>query len=210
MNFGILLHGGADSNKRRRTRKRAYNKQEEEEILKTIEQAACSGFDVLNHDYNPIINRGKNNNACAAVDAVELAVAIMEDSGVFNAGIIGSCLTSDGAMEMDASIMNGKDLSAGCVGMVQNIQNPIKLARFVMERTDHVMLVSDGVIQLAKLFDIEIKYRRPTELNLKKYSSYMKDNNYNKRMIKKEWPKNHKLLFSSLTKFKFSLNITEQ
>jgi L-asparaginase / beta-aspartyl-peptidase len=52
----------------------------------------------------------------------------MEDSGAFNAGVIGSCLTSDGEMEMDASIMNGKDLSAGCVGMVQNIQNPIKLA----------------------------------------------------------------------------------
>jgi L-asparaginase / beta-aspartyl-peptidase len=109
-------------------------------------------------------------------------------------------------MEMDASIMNGKDLSACCVGMVQNIQNPIKLARLVMERTDHVTLVSDGVIQLAKLFDIEIKYRRPTERNLNKYNSYIKkDSNYNKKMIKKEWPKNHKLLFpSSVTKFKFS------
>jgi isoaspartyl peptidase/L-asparaginase-like protein (Ntn-hydrolase superfamily) len=69
------------------------------------------------------------------------------------------------------------------------------------QHTDHVMLVSDGVIQLAKLFDIEIKYRRPSKRNLKKYSGYIKDNNYNKRMIEKEWPKNHKLVFSSLPKF---------
>jgi isoaspartyl peptidase/L-asparaginase-like protein (Ntn-hydrolase superfamily) len=95
MKFGILLHGGAGSNKRK-IRNKAYTEQEEE-IRKTIGQAACSGFDVLNHDYNPLVKRNNNNNStCAAVDAVELAVAIMEDGGVFNAGVIGSCLTSDG------------------------------------------------------------------------------------------------------------------
>jgi beta-aspartyl-peptidase (threonine type) len=102
---------------------------------------------------------------------------------------------------MDASIMNGKDLSAGSVGMVQNIQNPIKLARLVMEHTDHVMLVSDGVTQLAKLFNIEIKYRKPTEQSLKKHVYYLKKNK-RKRILKKEWPKNHKLLFS-LPKFTY-------
>src|SRR5919198_4929743 len=193
--FGILIHGGAGGSKRRRKKSAS-----EAEIAKTIKQAARSGFASLKYD--------SMNRNTSALDAVEKAVTIMEDSNLFDAGILGSYLTTDAEVEMDASIMNGKDLSAGSVGMVQNIQNPIKLARFVMERTDHVMLVSDGVIQLAKLFDIEIKYRRPTERNLKKYSSYIKkDNNYNKKMIKKEWPKNHKLLFSSLTKFKFSLNI---
>ncbi len=166
-NFGILVHGGAGSNKRKT--KKSIN---ETEIAKTIEQAACNGFDILK---NNTINTNSNTSTFA-LDAVERAVAIMEDSGLFDAGISGSYLTADAEIEMDASIMNGKDLSAGSVGMVQNIQNPIKLARLVMEHTDHVMLVSDGVTQLAKFFDNEIKYRKPTEQNLKKYIYYLKKN----------------------------------
>jgi hypothetical protein len=53
MNFGILVHGGAGSNKRR-IRKKAYNEQEEE-IVKTIKQAACSGFDISDHDCIPVL-----------------------------------------------------------------------------------------------------------------------------------------------------------
>jgi L-asparaginase / beta-aspartyl-peptidase len=56
----------------------------------------------------------------------------MEDSGTFNAGV-SSCLTIDKRIEMDASIMDGLDISAGSVGMVQDIKNPIKLARLIME-----------------------------------------------------------------------------
>ena len=188
-NFGILVHGGAGSNKRKT--KQSFN---ETEIGKKIGQAACIGFDILKC-YTVHTNSNNNKANTFALDAVERAVAIMEDSGLFDAGISGSYLTADAEIEMDASIMNGKDLSAGSVGMVQNIQNPIKLARLVMEHTDHVMLVSDGVTQLAKLFNIEIKYRKPTEQSLKKHVK-------RKRILKKEWPKNHKLLFS-LPKFTY-------
>src|SRR5919198_1483037 len=187
--YGILIHGGAGGSKRRRKKSAS-----EAEIAKTIKQAARTGFASLKYD--------SMNRNTSALDAVEKAVTIMEDSNLFDAGILGSYLTTDAEVEMDASIMNGKDLSAGCVGMVQNIQNPIKLARLVMERTDHVMLVSDSVIQLAKLFDIEIKHTNPTDENLKKYNTYIKDN-YNKRLIRKEWPKNHKLFYSSLTGFSY-------
>src|SRR5437870_4783007 len=147
-NFGILVHGGAGSNKRKT--KQSFV---EMEIASTIEQAASIGFGILkNYSIHP--NSNNNKAATFALDAVERAVAIMEDSGLFDAGISGSYLTADAEIEMDASIMSGKDLSAGSIGMVQNIQNPIKLARLVMEHTDHVMLVSDGVTQLAKLFNI--------------------------------------------------------
>ena len=68
--------------------------------------------------------------------------------------VIGSCLTIDKQIEMDASIMNGIDISAGTVGMVKSVQNPIKLARYVMEHSNHVMLVSDGAIEFAKTLGI--------------------------------------------------------
>src|SRR5919202_906727 len=105
-----------------------------------------------------------------AVDSVEAAVASMEDSGVFNAGV-GACLTIDKTVEMDASIMDGRDISAGSVGMAKGIKNPIKLARQIMERTDHVMIVSDGVTRLSKLFDntVEEDAHRLDEKKLKEY-----------------------------------------
>jgi L-asparaginase / beta-aspartyl-peptidase len=56
---------------------------------------------------------------------------------------------------MDASIMDGRDISAGSIGMAQGIKNPIKLARKIMEQTDHVMIVSDGLTTLLDLFDRE-------------------------------------------------------
>jgi L-asparaginase / beta-aspartyl-peptidase len=85
----------------------------------------------------------------SAIDAVEAAIVSMESSGSFNAGI-GSCLTIDKNVEMDASIMNGKDISAGSVGMIKGVINPIKVARYVMDYTNHVMVVSDGAIKIAK------------------------------------------------------------
>jgi beta-aspartyl-peptidase (threonine type) len=189
-NFGILIHGGASgSNKRRITKQ--YSNRGQGRIAKAIEQAACCGFDILKN-----VN---TNESSTALNAVEIAVTSMENSGVFDAGIVGSYLTMDSEIEMDASIMNGKDLTAGSVGAVKDIQNPIKLARLVMERTDHIMVVSDGATQLAKLFGIEIKYRKPSKQNLKKYNNYIR-NNKNKRAIKDEWPKNYKI-FSSLPRF---------
>lgn len=187
-NFGILLHGGASGSNKRKIAKQP-SKGGEVRVTKAIEQAASCGFDVLRN--------ANANESSTALDAVEIAVASMENSGVFDAGIVGSYLTMDSEIEMDASIMNGKDLTAGSVGMVKNIQNPIKLARLVMERTDHVMMVSDGATHLAKLFGMEIKYRKPSQQNLKKYKDYIR---YNKIKIKNEWPKNYKL-FNILSQF---------
>src|SRR5687768_13298253 len=84
-----------------------------------------------------------------SLDAVEAVVAWMEDNPLFNAGK-GSVFTYEGKIEMDASIMNGIDLSAGAVGGVSHIKNPVKLARLVMEKTPHVILAGKGAEEFAK------------------------------------------------------------
>ena len=91
-----------------------------------------------------ILNRGGS-----ALDAVELAVQILEDNPLFNAGR-GSALNCRGEIEMDASIMNGKDLKAGAVSMVRSVKNPISLARVIMNKTKHILLSGYGALELAK------------------------------------------------------------
>lgn len=88
-----------------------------------------------------------------AIDAVEIAVKILEDNDVFNAGK-GSALNCNAEVEMDASIMEGKHLKAGAVSMVQTIKNPVSLARLVMEKTNHVFLSGYGAIELADYFNL--------------------------------------------------------
>ncbi|HXJ20479.1 MAG TPA: isoaspartyl peptidase/L-asparaginase [Polyangia bacterium] len=78
----------------------------------------------------------------SAVDAVVAAVTALEDDGVFNAGT-GSALTEAGEVECDASVMSGAG-AAGAVGALRDIKNPVRLARLVMERTSHVLLVGPG------------------------------------------------------------------
>jgi L-asparaginase / beta-aspartyl-peptidase len=82
-----------------------------------------------------------------AIDAVEAAVRSLEDNPNFNAGR-GAVLNAEGQIEMDAAIMNG-DLSAGAVGCVRRVANPITLARRVMERTRHVFLVGPAADRFA-------------------------------------------------------------
>lgn len=90
-----------------------------------------------------------------SLDAVEAVVMWMENNPLFNAGK-GSVFTHDGKNEMDASIMNGIDLSAGAVGGVTHVKNPVQLARAVMEKSPHVMLVGDGAEGFAKMNGIEL------------------------------------------------------
>ena len=78
-----------------------------------------------------------------ALDAVVAAVRVMEDSPLFNAGK-GSVLTSEGRVEMDASIMDGAGTRAGAVAGVRSIKNPILAARAVMEKSRHVMFTGEG------------------------------------------------------------------
>lgn len=84
-----------------------------------------------------------------ALDVVEACVSMLEDDTAYNAGR-GSVLTADGAIEMDAAIMDGRDMRAGSVAGVVGIRNPIRLARAVMEKTEHVMLIGEGAMRFAR------------------------------------------------------------
>ncbi|XP_037932193.1 isoaspartyl peptidase/L-asparaginase-like [Teleopsis dalmanni] len=84
----------------------------------------------------------------SAFDAVHQAVVALEQNPLFNAGF-GSALTYDGNVEMDASIMNGADLNAGCVSLIKNINSPVTLARKVMEKTRHKYLAGEGAMCFA-------------------------------------------------------------
>ena len=84
----------------------------------------------------------------SAMDAVEIATTIMEDDEAFDAGR-GSFLNADGQVELDAGFMDGAGLQVGAVASVQFIQNPIKLARTVMEKSGHVLLVGQGAQRFA-------------------------------------------------------------
>ena len=85
----------------------------------------------------------------SALDAVEIAVRVLEDHPRFNAGR-GSVLTSAGTVEMDASIMEGDRLGCGAVAGVSRVANPITLARRVMEDARHVLMIADGAHAFAR------------------------------------------------------------
>ncbi|GHO44423.1 isoaspartyl peptidase/L-asparaginase family protein [Ktedonospora formicarum] len=83
-----------------------------------------------------------------AVEAVEAAVRAMEDNANFNAGT-GSCLTSEGNIEMDAGMMEGHTLQVGAIAGIELVKNPITLARHVL-RSRHVLLIGQGARQFAE------------------------------------------------------------
>ncbi|MBA4052223.1 MAG: isoaspartyl peptidase/L-asparaginase, partial [Erythrobacter sp.] len=84
----------------------------------------------------------------AAMDAIKAAIVIMEDSPLFNAGK-GAVFTWDGTNELDASIMDGRDRSAGAVAGVKTVKNPILLADTVRTQSEHVFLVGRGAEEFA-------------------------------------------------------------
>jgi beta-aspartyl-peptidase (threonine type) len=85
----------------------------------------------------------------SAVDAVEAAVAVMEDDETFDAGR-GSFLTQDGRVQMDALLMNGENLRTGGVACVERIRNPIQAARLVLDHSPHVYFVGTGAERFAR------------------------------------------------------------
>lgn len=89
----------------------------------------------------------------SALDAVEACVIMLEDDPIFNAGV-GSVLNEKGVVEMDASIMDGQNLSAGAVAAISNIKNPVSLARLVMEKSNHVFLLGMGAMEFAKKWNV--------------------------------------------------------
>lgn len=87
-----------------------------------------------------------------SLSVVEKVISLIEDTGVFDAGK-GSFPNREGYIEMDASIMTS-DGRAGAVGGIRTVRNPIRLARLVMEETNHVMLVGEGAERFAERFNL--------------------------------------------------------
>ena len=135
--LGFVIHGGAGV-----IRKGSLTPEREKEYRIKLEEATLAGYKAL--------QAGKSG-----LDAVEIAIRILEDSPLFNAGK-GAVFTNEGKNELDASIMNGKTLAAGAVAGLRHVKNPITLARAVMEKSPHVMMIADGAEKFAKEQGIEL------------------------------------------------------
>lgn len=135
--LGFMIHGGAGV-----IRKGSLTPEREKEYRAKLEEAVLAGYKTL--------QSGKSG-----LDAVETAIRMLEDSPLFNAGK-GAVFTAEGKNELDASIMEGKSLMAGAVAGLRHVKNPITLARAVMERSPHVMMVGDGAEKFAKEMNIEL------------------------------------------------------
>lgn len=129
--FMLVVHGGAGTITRAE-----MTAEREAEYRAKMTEAIRAGYDVL--------NRGG-----PALDAVTAVINVLEDSPLFNAGK-GAVFTNAGTNELDAAIMNGATLAAGSVAGVKHIKNPIDLARLVMEKSPHVMMIGDGAESFAK------------------------------------------------------------
>jgi len=135
--IGFIIHGGAGV-----IRKGSLTPEREKAYRDKLTAVVTAGYKAL--------QEGKSS-----LDAVEIAIRMMEDDPLFNAGK-GAVFTADGKNELDASIMNGKDLSAGAVAGLHHVKNPITLARAVMEKSPHVMMIGDGAEKFAKEQGIEL------------------------------------------------------
>jgi beta-aspartyl-peptidase (threonine type) len=128
--YAIAIHGGAGPVPRAQ-----LSPEREQAYRSGLAAALDAGFTVL--------ERGGGS-----LDAVGTAVRILEDDALFNAGR-GAALTRDGAAELDAAIMDGRQMRAGAVASVRHVRNPIELARRVMEKSRHVLLVGTGAEEFA-------------------------------------------------------------
>ncbi len=148
--IAIASHGGAGTIK-----KSKFTPEKEAAYRAKLSQALEAGYQVLEH-------------GGSSLDAVTRAINVLENSSFFNAGK-GAVYTYDESHEMDASIMYGKNRQAGAVAGVKHIENPINLARLVMDESVHVMLSGEGAEQFAqsqgvelvnnKIFDTEHRYK---------------------------------------------------
>ncbi len=134
--FTIVIHGGAG------TISKSLPDSVKQAYLKSLSEALQIGKDIL-------------ANGGTSMDAVEKVLNFFETDPKFNAGI-GAVFTSDGTHEMDASIMDGRDLSCGAVAGVSHVPHPISLARLVMEKTPHVLLAYQGAEKFAEKMGIKL------------------------------------------------------
>lgn len=129
--FGLVIHGGAGTIERSN-----LPPEREREYRAGLERALAAGYEIL--------KRGGSS-----LDATEAAVRVLEDDPHFNAGK-GAVFTNAGTNELDAAIMDGQTLKAGAVANLRHIQNPISLARMVMEKSLYVLMTGEGAEMFAK------------------------------------------------------------
>src|SRR5665647_2909327 len=133
----IVIHGGAGTISRNSisaTQEAAYHAALQD-ILRSAQQLLAGGG--------------------SALDAVSLAVDLLEDCPLFNAGY-GAVFTHDATHELDAAIMDGATLRAGAVACVSRVRRPLRAARAVMERSEHVLLVAAGAEAFAQACGLEL------------------------------------------------------
>tara|TARA_B100000073_G_scaffold39962_2_gene29949 strand:- start:3355 stop:4308 length:954 start_codon:yes stop_codon:yes gene_type:complete len=136
-NYALVIHGGAGWFS-------DMSAEEVEGIKNGLKEALDIGYEIL-------------ESGGSSTDAVVEAIVVLEDNELFNAGK-GAVYTSELKQELDASIMVGRNNDAGAVASVTNVKNPIRLARYVMEETKHVMFSSKGAERVAKDAGLEIVY----------------------------------------------------
>lgn len=136
--YTLVIHGGAGTILKK-------------DLTTELEAAYRKGLDdALNAGY-ALLAKGET-----AVEAVLAATKSLEDNILFNAGK-GAVFGNDGSQEMDASIMDGKNLMAGAVSAVRNVRNPVELAYTIMNKSQHVMLNGNGALQFAKEQGLQIE-----------------------------------------------------
>jgi beta-aspartyl-peptidase (threonine type) len=134
--WAVVLHGGAGVLERANMPEAA-----EANYRHGIMEAITAAGKILDH-------------GGSALDAVEAAIKLLEDNPLFNAGR-GAVFAADGTNQLDAAIMDGKTLQAGSVADVQRTRHPISLARAVMEKSPHVMLIGSGADDFAASIHLE-------------------------------------------------------
>lgn len=135
--WGIALHGGAGIIPRE-----SLSPEREAAVRAALTEALQAGHTVL-------------AQGGSSVDAVTATLRVLEDSPYFNAGK-GAVFTHEGKNELDAAIMNGITREAGAVAGVRHVKNPISLARAVMEKSPHVMLIGEGAEAFAREQGVEL------------------------------------------------------
>ena len=136
--YTLVIHGGAGT-----ILKKDLTNELEAAYRKGLDDALKAGYALL--------EKGKT-----AVEAVLAATISLENNILFNAGK-GSVFGKDGRQEMDASIMDGKNLMAGAVSAVRNVRNPVELAHAIMNKSQHVMLNGNGALEFAKEHGLQIE-----------------------------------------------------
>lgn len=158
----IIVHGGAGSGRYAKSDKRFGG----------LSRAVDAGLSAMR----------KGSGLDGAIAAVEY----MEESGLFNCGK-GSCLTAEGKVEQDAAVMVGKGLAGAGVADVTCTHHPVSLARWVMENTDHVLIVGERCKDYARLAGIKIEVVNPSKVAKERFEDLRGDasNRANLRVVRR-------------------------